>query len=162
MIYADGGELFINKTKDGVIEWDYKPSGKIVEKWRTLHSMGFLDDQVYYAKGNWNICTRLDFSKNSFDMIARNSQLNPGQSIMGWIFVEVEKDLRWQTPKIMEFELTLTNSAGHSQKFRLKDQPKKDGEIAIFLTAGTWHVIESPCDLSKGNYTLRPVNDYLQ
>lgn len=73
-----------------------------------------LHDQIYWVTDNdWTKCKRIDFSRNSFDVLAREKQLHPGESIIGWIFnwmdfFEVPADLRVQVPEIIEIELTQT------------------------------------------------------
>ena len=62
--YDEGGLTHITRASDGGIKYEYKPSGKTVEKWRTLHSMGFLGDQAYFVINNdWSKCKRIDFTK---------------------------------------------------------------------------------------------------
>ncbi len=159
--YDEGDKIDIITTKDGGSKFTHKPTGKIVEKWRKLYDMGFLGDQVYYVINNdFAKCKRIDFRHNSFDELARNQQLKPGQSIMGWIFFEVEKDLRGRNLEFKEIELTLTNSAGDVQTFQHNVKGKED--ISAAISGGELHLFEGFYDFTKENFTLAPKRGHLQ
>jgi hypothetical protein len=75
--YDEGGHQNINILPNNSLKVEYIPSGKIVEKWRTLYDIGFLDDQIYYVIDNdWTKTKRIDFTQNSFDVLARNTQFH--------------------------------------------------------------------------------------
>jgi hypothetical protein len=156
--YDKGGTFNVIETKNKSHKFKYNPSGIIVKKWRKLINMGFLGDQLYLLiNNNWEKCRRIDCTHNSFDMQARNVQMKPGESIMGWIFLDIENDLRGQTPEIKEFELTLTNSHGDSQKFINKQKPSKG--IRNFISSGMFHVTEGFYDFTKEKYNMIPFAD---
>ena len=158
--YDEGGSTRVNQAPGNGMKLEYIPSGKIVEKWRNLYSMGFVGDQMYFVTSNgWNKCKRIDFTNNSLDNLARNIQLKPGESLMGWVFFELEHDLRTQLPEIKEIELTLTNSAGDSQVFKSRQDIKGDEEILHFISAGDWNVLEGFYDLTKEKYSMTPMVD---
>jgi hypothetical protein len=156
--YDEGGELLITEDGKGGRNINYKPSGNVVEKWHLLHSLGMLHDQVYWVKDNdWSQCKRLDFSNNSFDVLARDKQMQPGESIMGWIFLELPPDLRGQLPEILEIELTFKNSQGETITIK-KEAPKPDSSSSV-ISSGAWHFLEGYYDLAKENYTMCPQVD---
>ncbi len=154
--YDKGGIARIEQSSGGGMNYRYEPSGNIVEEWRTLYSMGFLHDQIYFVTSDgFSRCRRLDFTKNSFDNLARNSQLRPGESLMGWIFFEIDQDLRGQLPEIVELELTLRNSAGEEQVFRNRDLEPEGAERAnSYISGGTWNILAGDYDLTKENYHM--------
>lgn len=161
--YDEGGSHYISPSKNTRFKVEYKVSGNIVEKWRTLHSIGFIDDKVYFVTNNdWSETKRIDFTQNSFEMLARNTQLKPGESLMGWIFFELEQDLRGQVPKIKEIELTLANSAGESQIFKSFQEPKGEDGMSSSISSGDWHLMEGYYDLTKEQYAMVPMIDLHQ
>lgn len=156
--YDEGGELKEVEDKNGGRKFIYNPSGNVVEKWHSLHSVGTLHDQIYWVTNNdWTKCRRIDFSKNSFDVLAREKQLHPGESITGWMFFEIPYELRGQLPEIIEMELTLTNSQGETQTFRRKS-PTINPESSV-ISCGVWHLLEGFYDLTKEHYTICPQTD---
>jgi hypothetical protein len=158
--YDEGGSRVVNRTPNGGIKLEYKPAGKTVSKWRNLYNMGFVDDQVYFITGHdWRKCKRIDFRNNGFDRQARDTQLNPGESLKGWMFFELEHDLRGQLPEIKKIKLTLTNSAGESQSFKIKQNAKDDNDMVHFISSGEWNVLEGFYDLTKEKYTMTPMVD---
>ncbi len=159
--YDEGGQTIVSKAPSGGTNFSYQPSGKVVEKWRNLYSVGFLHNQVYYMTNNLSKCRRMDFSMNGFDRIARQKQLLPGESIMGWIFTEVDPDLRGQVAKIIELEIALTNSFGEKQTIRAPASAEAN-DISSMISAGTWIVLPGEYDLTKEKYTLSPMVDARQ
>ena len=89
--------------------------------------------------------------------MAREKQLQPGESITGWMFFEIPYELRGQLPEIIEMELTLTNSQGETQTFRRKS-PTLNPESSV-ISCGVWHLLEGFYDLTKEDYTLCPQAD---
>ncbi len=157
-LYDEGGQTRVTELPSGGKKFEYLPSGKIVEKWRQLHSLGFLHDQIYYVVNNdFTKTKRIDFRENSFDRLARNKQLKPGESFMGWIFWEIDSDLRGQLPEIKQIEITLKNSFGESQTFLFP--PPKEDESSSVISAGEWHIQAGYYDLTKENFTLCPQLD---
>ena len=158
--YDEGGRTQVNQTQDDKTKLGYIPSGKIVEKWRNLYSMGFVGDQMYFVtSGGWSKCKRIDFSNNSIDNLARKIQMKPGETLEGWVFFEMEHDLRTQLPEIIKIELTLTNSAGDVQVFTSEPNKKVDEGITHFISEGHWNVLEGFYDLTKENYSMTPMID---
>lgn len=155
--YEEGGSVEAITTPNGGTKLEYRPSGKTVEKWRKLHSMSYVDAVYYVASDDWSKSKKIDFSRNSFEMIARNKQLNPGESLMGWMTFELEDDLRVQVPEVLEWELTLVNSAGESQVARSVHKPSADP--ISHISAGQLHFLAGYYDLSKEHYTLVPMMD---
>jgi len=155
MRYDEGGKTQINAQSPGGYKFSYIPSGKTVERWRTLHSVGFLHDRIYFVPNNdWTECKRIDFSKSSFELEARDKQLQPGESLNGWIFYEMEEDVRTQTPEIKQLEFTLKNSSGEVQIVKV-DFPK-EGEKFPKISSGSWDILEGYYDLTKENFSLCP------
>lgn len=160
MRYDEGGTGQVITTPNGGQKFLYKPSGKITEKWRTLHSMGFVSDQVYYVPdNNLKKARRIDFSQNSFHRLANDKQLMPGESFMGWIFFELDPDLRGQLCEIKQIELSLTNSVGESQTFNNNQKPKDNKEMETYVSAGDWHILKGAYDLTKEKLTITPKID---
>ena len=107
-----------------------------------------------------NRCRRLDFSENSFDILARTTQLRPGESLLGWIFFEIDQDLRGQLPEIKELELTLRNSAGEEQTFRTQEfVPARTEKGMSHLSGGEWNLLEGEYDLTKEQYVIAAMVD---
>lgn len=91
--YDEGGIRIISVNPlDRWEKYEYKPTGKIVEKWQKLHSMGFLSNNVYWMWHGLEKCRLFDFTQNGFDNLAHDKQLQPGESIKGCIFLELESD----------------------------------------------------------------------
>jgi hypothetical protein len=157
--YDEGGSGIVSRTPDG-IKFDYKPAGKTVLRWRNLYNMGFVDDQVYFITDHdWRKCKRIDFRNNGFDRQARDAQLKPGESLRGWMFFELEHDLRGQLPEIKKIKLTLTNSVGESQTFKSKQNIKEDNDIVHYISSGQWNILEGFYDFTKEKYTMTPMVD---
>ena len=159
--YDEDGKAHVTRTKGGDLKYRYEPSGKVVEKWRKLYSMGYLHDQVYFVTNKgWTRCRRLDFSENSFDFLARSKQLSPGESIIGWIFFEIDQDLRGQLPEIKELELTMRNSAGEEQTFRTQSFEPPDSRKTISQLSGAeWNLLAGEYDLTKEQYAMTAMVD---
>lgn len=159
--YDEGGTNHITQTENGGSKFRYKPSGKTVEKWRDLYSMGHLHDQVYFITNKGlSGARRLDFSKNSFDDLARITQLRPGESILGWIFFELDPDLRGQLPEIKKLELSLRNSAGEEQAFHTQRFIAAGSENGMtYLSGGEWNLLEGEYDLTKEQYMMAAMVD---
>lgn len=158
MRYDEGGNTQIVSLPSGGSRFSYVPSGKIVERWRALHSVGFLHDQVYFVTNDdWTKCKRIDFSNNSFEVQARDKQLQAGESLKGWIFYELEEDLRVQLPEIKELEFTIKSSSGGVQTVKV-DYPK-EGEKSPAMSSGAWHLLEGYYDLTKDKFSLCPQID---
>ena len=158
MQYDEGGKTQITTLPSGGSRFSYVPSGKIVERWRNLHSVGFLHDQIFFVTNDdWKKCKRIDFSSNSFEVQARDKQLQAGKSLKGWIFYELEEDLRVQLPNIKELEFTIKSSSGGVQTVKV-DYPK-EGEKFPVMSSGAWHILEGYYDLTKEKYSLCPQID---
>ena len=154
--YDEGGITEAIKTSTGGLKYKYKPTGKAIEKWQILRSMGFLGNNVYYViNDNLKKSRRLNFTENSFDRLASNTQLISGQSIKGWIFFEFESsELTFQLPKIKEIELTIHNSAGESEICRIiHDETKPQDNAKNVISAGDWQVEAGEYDFTKEKYT---------
>ena len=161
--YDEGSYQNIIQDKNSSLKFEYKTTGKAVEKWRTLHSIGFIGDQVYYViNDDWSKAKRIDFTQNGFDTIGPNKQLQPGESVMGWMFFELEQDLRGQLLKIKEIEFILTNSVGESQTFKSYQKLREEEEMTYSLTSGTWNVMGGYYDLTKEQYSMVPTIDLRQ
>jgi hypothetical protein len=131
---------------------DYEAGGKVVTKWRDLHSVGRLGDQVFFLKGDgWSKAVHSDFSRNGFDRLAREKQLSPGESIMGWVLFELDEEIRTQVPMIKELEVTLTNSFGEQQTVK-----SPAPQVVSDISAGELHSLKGYHDFSKVNATLAP------
>ena len=156
--YDEGGQLIISEDGKGGRNFKYEASGNMVDKWHSLHSLGMLHDKIYWVKDNdWTKCKRLDFRANSFDVLARKKQLQPGESIMGWMFFELPPILRGQLPEILQIEFTLKNSQGETLTLN-KEAPKPDSSSSV-ISSGAWHFLEGYYDLAKENYTMCPQVD---
>lgn len=158
--YDEGGGGLVSRTQNGGIKYEYKPAGETVVNWRNLYNMGFVDDNIYFITDHdWSKCKRIDFRNNGFDRQARDTHLKPGESLKGWMFFELEHDLRGQLPEIKKIELTLTNSARESQAFKIKQNVKENNDIVHFISSGQWNIIEGFYDLTKEKYTMTPMVD---
>jgi len=159
--YDEGGSHQIKQVNENERKFEFIPSGNIVEKWRSLYTMGQLNDQVYFIgnKGH-SRCRRLDFSKNNFDTLARRTQLKPGESIMGWIFFEYDLDLRGQPPELIKLELSLINSTGEKNFFFTNKFVRAGSEKEIsYLSGGELVILEGEYDLTKEQYIMAAMVD---
>lgn len=151
--YDEGGVLNTTQDPNGGISYKYKPSGNIVEKWHTLHSVGFLHTQVYWANnGSLKKCYQMDFRKNGFDSLARTKQLDPGESLMGWIFFELETEISVQGPETKQLEFTFKNSADETQTFQIV--PPKAQQDWSSISGGTWTPFKGYHDLTEQPVTI--------
>lgn len=157
--YDHGGIREVSEAPSGGRKYYYKPSGKIIEKWHKLHSMGLLGDNIYYPmNGKLEQCRRFNLTKNSFDALIKNTQILPGKSIDGLIFLEFENDeLRLQQPRILGIELTIRTSAGKQQIFRV-DEPELP-PIADSIRIDDSQIVPGVYDITKDKYTLIPMVD---
>jgi hypothetical protein len=154
LTYDEGGEIIITTDQRGNQTLTYRPIGKVVTKWRELHSVGFLHNQIYYVSGDWTKAQRLDFSANGLDNIARDKQLQYGESIKGWVMLELEPDLRGQLPMIKELEFIIQNSAGESQSIKIP-VAEKDTKYPV-ISSGAWHFMGGFHDLTTEPTTICP------
>jgi hypothetical protein len=158
MKYDEGGRASLLAVPSGGVNYIYTPSGITVEKWRQLYSVGFLHDQIYFiANNDWKKAKRIDFRKNSLETLAREKQLQPGESVIGWIFYELEEDLRGQIPEIKKIEFEITNSSGDVETIKV-DLPKTSEESSI-ISSGGWDLQAGFDDLTKETYSLSPMID---
>jgi len=155
--YDEGGETVISKLKNGDQKVYYKPSGKRVTKWRDLHSVGPLHNKIYLVMKDFSKAQRLDFSNNSFDLTAQKKQIEPGQSIIGWIFLEFDSDIAAQIPVIKQWEFEIKNSSGDSCSLKF-DASSKD-EFHSILSSGAFHFMGGYHDLTNKKYTIYPRNE---
>lgn len=142
--YDEGGTVDLIKVGSGVRPI-YKPSGKSVRKWRNLYSIGPLTDQIYFVT-DWKKAQRFGLNKYGFDNIAlKTKQLNPGESLSGWLLFEVDEDLRYQNFKIIEYEAILTAATGETS-VKFKSLP--ENETTEFVSGGSIDMLEL-VDLTK-------------
>ena len=155
--YDNGGKLKMDKRKDGSYSFDFIPSGKSVKNWLPLYSIGILNENIYYVANDWKKSRKLDFKDTWFELIARNKQLHPGESIMGWIMFEIDSKLRGQEPKVSEFEFELVNSAGEKELIKIAAlNPTAESSM---ISSGQWIFAEGYYDLTKERYKLLPKVD---
>lgn len=152
--YDEGGETVVTKLPNGEQKIDYKPSGKRVTKWRDLYSVGPLHNRVYLVMKDFAKAQRLDFSKNSFDRFAQQKQLKPGESIIGWIFLEFDSDIASQIPIIKQWEFRMKSSSGDSCTFKIEGP--KEGDVHSILSSGAFQFMGGYHDLTKKEYTIIP------
>ena len=154
LTYDEGGDSILTRDHRGNQKLTYKPSGRVVTRWRELHSVGFLHNQIYYVSGDWTKAQRLDFSANGLDLMARDKQLQYGESIKGWVMLELESDLRGQLPVIKELEFIIKNSAGESQSIKVPIPEER----ATYpeMSSGAWHFMGGFHDLTKEPATMCP------
>ena len=153
--YDEGGKQNIIISKSGEKTFNYIPSGKVVEKWRNLHPMGFPGTKIYWVNNNdWSKCKLIDLNTDSFDKLALETQLEHGQSIMGWMFFELDYDLFGQVPEIKAIELTLKDTLGDSQTFFTEQKSMGEDGFNNVIAAGRLHFMEGYHDLTKDKYTL--------
>jgi len=141
----------------------YEVEGKTVENWRELYSLQLLNNEVYMLlNGYWKMTRRIDFSKNSFDWIAKNTQLQSGQTVSGFMLFEVEPDLRITPFKVIKVELTIEDITGDSQVILLNPIGDKQKGSSVLLNPGELHFMEGFYDLTKEKYVLMPLMDLME
>ena len=80
--------------------------------------------------------------------------------MIGWIFFEIDQDLRGQLPEIKELELTLRNSAGEEQNFRTQNfEPPGSAKAMTYLSGAEWNLLEGEYDLTKEQYVMAAMVD---
>lgn len=158
--YDEGGQVIVSDNPSGGWKYAYKPSGRVVEKWQTLHSMGILGNNVYFWVSPLKKWKRIDFTQNGFDNLASSEQMPPGGSIKGWIFLEFENDeLRLQMPEIKEIELTLWDSVGEQEKCLSSREIKLSDDVNNLMRAGDWRLEAGLYDFTKDKFTVVPMVD---
>jgi len=141
---------------------EYMTKGKTFKKWYDLHSLPLFNNEVYWVNNNdLTKCTRIDFSENSFDILARNKQLQQGESISGWMFFEIDRKVRGLDYKPHQIELTLESPIRESQTILLLVHKTQGDEYSI-LSSGTWKTLPGHYDLTKEKYTIYPFIDLLE
>ncbi len=75
----------------------------------------------------------------------------------GWIFYEIEEDLRMQMPQIKQLEFTIESSAGDVQTVKV-DYPKENAQFPA-MSSGAWNILGGYYDLTKEKYQLCPQID---
>jgi hypothetical protein len=92
--------------------------------WKRLHTFTVTDPlSLYWATGqDLSKAKREDFRQNALDVLARNTSLEPGQSLRGWLFYQWPEALRTPSPgpAFDRMRLTIWNSHGENQSFILK------------------------------------------
>lgn len=138
---------------------EYKDNGEIFEEWYPLHKLPLFNNEVYWVVDNdWTKCKRIDFSQNSFDMLVKNTQLQQGQSISGWMLFEIDPKVRGLIYQVKRVEITLENVANDSQTLLLT--PVRDLNLSeSIITGGELHFLDGYYDLTKEKYTLTPKID---
>lgn len=86
-------------------------------------------------------------------------QLGEGESISGWMFFELDPEVRGLDYKIKEINLTFENTTRDRQMISLNfgAEHRLTGESA--LSSGQWNLTEDYYDLTKEHYTLTPKMD---
>ena len=136
--YDKGGKVNLVKDKAGV-KPEYIPTGLEVVKWRDLYDIGPINDNTFYVV-DWSKAMQIDFTNDCFDIKAfSNKQINPGESISGWILFEVDEDLRYQPFEIKKYEAVLENSAGEISIIKIAVQ--KDDDTMNAVSGGTMKML---------------------
>lgn len=136
--YDEGGRVNLVKDKAG-IKPEYTPSGAKVLKWRDLYNIGPINDKIFYVV-DWSKARQIDFTDDCFDIKAfSNKQINPGESISGWLLFEVDEDLRYQPFEIKKYEAVLENSAGELSTIKIAVQ--KDDDTMNAVSGGTMKML---------------------
>lgn len=137
----------------------YQKDGRVVKESYPLFSVPISGCEIYSAFDNdLSKAKKLDFSSNGFDLHARETQLEEGESISGWMFFEIDPKIRALDYNVEEINLSLENTLGERQTIPLLSWPGlSDGES--MLSSGEWHLMGGYYDLTKEHYTLTPQMD---
>lgn len=86
---------------------------------------------VYFAEGDGlKECFKFDFKSNIFDVVARQKNLAPGESIDGWMFFEWPPELR-ENSRLRNIRVRMENSQGETEEavFKiLRDDDEAEGD----------------------------------
>jgi len=125
---------------------------KIDNKWERLNILPITDPtKVFWVRDNNRAdCIRLDFSENLLDRKLFHTNLAPGKSEIGWIFLEWPKHLRVGKPKINGHKIILVSNQGVEQILPL-DFQRTTEDNELILNGGFIKLFSPPehCDLSK-------------
>ncbi len=136
---------------------EYSVKGKAVEEWRQLYSLELLNNEVFYIQNdNWKNCTRFDFSNESFDLNARQNQLQPGQTVSGYMLYEIDPEIIADKANLKEIELTIEDVVGDTQTFNLTPIDNSKG-VETLINPGTFG-LQGGFDLTKEQYYLKSQN----
>lgn len=137
---------------------EYSDGGKVIKETYPLFNIPISSCVVYMiVNHNWATTQRLDFSSNNFDLNARNTQLQEGESISGWIFFEIDPNVRGRDYKVIQIDLTVENNLKESQTITLTPPDDKGNESR--LSSGSLIFTGENHDLTKKRYTLTPMMD---
>jgi hypothetical protein len=137
----------------------YQKGGRKIKESYPLFSIPISGCEMYFVVDNdFSKAKKLDFSSNDFDLHARETQLEEGESISGWMFFEIDPKIRALDYDIEEINLSLENTLGEKQTIPILSWPGlSNGES--MLSSGAWHLLGGYFDLTKEHYTLTPQRD---
>ncbi|HEX8649886.1 MAG TPA: hypothetical protein VF708_03530 [Pyrinomonadaceae bacterium] len=101
----------------------------------------------------------MDFSSNDFDRHARDTQLQEGESISGWMFFELDPKIRALDYDIKQIDLTIEDTVRDSETISLISPNDKATDYQSTLSSGEWNILGGYYDLTKEHYTLTPMID---
>jgi hypothetical protein len=136
---------------------------EIHDEWTRIYNLSILNPmEIYWVNnGNFKTCTRLDFRSNSFDVVAREQSLKPGESLKGWMFFEWPIELRKNIPNFKKVRIQIENSQGEKETFILDSvSPQETGQS--MLTGGELIVPPQSEKIDLSNFRLMPEMDLLK
>jgi hypothetical protein len=110
-------------------------------QWNRVFSLPLLDplSLFWVNHGDFHNCSRLDFRDNGFDVLARGKNLQAGESVRGWIFLEWPQPMRKSMPEFSKVRLRIESVQGERDTLILPSPtPWQAGES--LLGGGEWQV----------------------
>lgn len=143
---------------------DYLLDIDVNNDWRPLPNLQALNPRDFYWVVNSDLrsCGRLDFTETGFDFQARRTNLQPGESIKGWMFFEWPPELRGTDPTpIRNFRIRIENAHGELQTETINtDRPQDPGSSA--LGGGSWRVLPREQNADLSGVPILPFVDLLR
>ncbi len=117
-------------------------------RWRTFPVLTVLNPATLFWVADGDLKKSIRLRVSTFDEESANTQLEPGQSIRGWMFFEWPKDLRSAIPPAFNrHRLVLEDVTGSQITLDLQN-PKPQSPLDGGLDGGSWERLPGAYDLS--------------
>jgi len=114
--------------------------------WETVLPISFLNKNNTYfiSNQNYKAATKMEFDLEIFDFVARNKQIKPGETIVGIVPLQIEKNL----PKIEKVKFIIKDIFGSKQEKNI-NLVEIGKERKGYLQSLEMKVLEKNVDLTK-------------